>query len=94
MCRKDDVEGLDLATALKLLKWPVVLGDAPSGEAVLLARGKYGFYAQQGELRASIRKVCLMPFGTGQSTKLYNSAQCTEACGLPRFCHATRTISM
>lgn len=54
------MEGLDLATALELLKWPVELGDAPSGQAVLLARGKYGFYVQQGELRASIQKVCLL----------------------------------
>ena len=62
----EDVEGQDLATALELLKWPVVLGDAPSGEAVLLARGKFGFYVQQGELRASIHKVCLPSYGTTQ----------------------------
>ena len=89
VCSKDDVEGLDLATALELLKWPVVLGDAPSREAVLLARGKYGFYVQQGELRAPIRKVCLLPYGT---TRLqHNTSQFAEecpACGLPRFCHA------
>lgn len=68
MCRKNDVEGLDLATALQLLKWPVVLGDAPNGELVLLARGKYGFYVQLGELRASVHKVCLLCFGTTPCT--------------------------
>lgn len=64
--RHRDVAGLDLATALELLKWPVVLGDAPSGEAVLLARGKYGFYVQQGELSASLDKVRLLLHGTTQ----------------------------
>lgn len=60
------VKGLDLASALEMLKWPVVLGDAPSGEAVLVAKGKYGFYVQQGGLKASLGKVCLLLPGTTQ----------------------------
>lgn len=78
--RKDDVEGLDLATALELLKWPVVLGDAPSGEAVLLARGKYGFYVQQGQLRASVQKVCLLSSGMTQRTLQYTTPSSTKQC--------------
>ena len=56
----------------------VACGDAPSEEAVLLARGKYGFYVQQGELRASICKVCLL-------------SCCTTQCSVQKLvaCHAS-----
>ena len=44
----------------------MVLGDAPSGEAVLVGKGKYGFYVQQGQLLASLNKVRLLLHGTTQ----------------------------
>lgn len=52
--QKDEVEGLDLAKALELLKWPVHVGDDPSGQPVHVHKGKFNYYVKRGGETATV----------------------------------------
>ncbi len=46
---------------MELLQWPLGLGDHPVlNQPVLVNRGKFGYYVQAGNVKASIPKVSCM----------------------------------
>ncbi len=61
VCRDVNLQELDLAKAVELLQWPLSLGDHPVlNQPVLVNLGKFGFYVQAGNMKASLPKVSRM----------------------------------
>ena len=58
MYRASEVKDLTLEEAVELLSWPRLLGNHDSlHDPVVQHRGKYGYYVQVGQTKATIPKV-------------------------------------